>query len=240
MIGVSQSMSWIENFSSRCHSQLQDSVREALWCRGVSDDQMDLYRVGYIDGILPPGPEYPEGFLEWSSGGSKLKDCFVLPLTDMLGEVKGLQFRAVSRDQKGYMDFFVDRSQAVLFGLGQAAPYIWETGRVCLVEGAFDLFPVQRIRPYVVSTLTARASDQLVRALLRVVKHVYLLFDDDAGGHRGRDKFVKYHGHRFETVSLDYPIGVVFSNGVRVKDPAELWEAWGDERMGSFLQPQMR
>lgn len=233
-------MLWIEDFAARCHEQLPEHVREALWCRGVTDEQMSQYGVGYMDEDLPLGVDYPPNFLEWAGGGSKLKDCFVLPLTSMLGKVRGLQFRAVSRQQKGYMDFFIDRSQSVLFGLGQAAPAIWETRKVCLIEGAFDLFPMQRVAPYVVSMLTARVSDQLVRALLRVASQVYVFFDDDAAGHRGRDKFVKYHGFRFETTVLDYPIGVVLSNGVRVKDPADLWEAWGDDRMVSFLQAQMR
>lgn len=232
-------MSWIDQFVGRCHLTLPDEVRESLWGRGASDEQIDLFRVGYINGELPSDIEYPNAFLEWSLDGSKLSDFYVFPLTDWLGDVKGVQFRPVPRDKKGYTDFFIDKTQAVLFGLGPAASSVWGTGKVCLVEGVFDLFPVQRVVPHVIATLTAKVSDALVRSLLRIAKQVHLLYDNDATGERGRDKFIRFYGSLFDTRVVEYPRGVVMSNGSRVKDPGDLWEAWGDDRVGPYLRSQL-
>ena len=218
---------------------MPDSIQESLWCRGVSDDQMALYRVGYVDRKLPEGVEYPNTFLEWSEEGAKLKDSLVFPLTNWLGEVRGVQFRPARREDKGYRDFIVDKTQTVLFGLSQAAPHVWATGKVCLVEGVFDLFPVQRFAPHVITTLTARASDQLVRSLYRFVQRVQLMFDDDPPGKRGTNKFIQFHGPLFDTSVVEYPTGVVMANGKLAKDPGEIWEAWGDDRLSGFFRPQL-
>lgn len=232
-------MTWIESLCAQCHSNLPDSAREALWYRGVTDDQMSLYRIGHLDRELPPEIEYPSHFLEWVRTGTKLQNNYVLPLTDWLGEVKGLQLRPVLREKKGYSDFVLDKTQAVLFGLGQAAPEVWRTGRVNIVEGGFDLFPVQRAAPNVIATLTAKVPEQLVRSLSRFVDRVGLFYDNDDAGRRGTEKFTRFYGSLFDTSVVEYPIGVVMSNGVRVKDPADLWEAWGDDRLIPFLQPQL-
>jgi len=232
-------MAWIDSFTAQCHAALPEHAREALWGRGVTDEQMSLYQIGYIDRELPSDIEYPGAFLDWSLSGTKLEDFLVLPLTDWLGEVKGLQFRPLSREKKGYTDFILDKTQAVLFGLGQAAPEVWRTGKVCLVEGVFDLFPVQRAAPNVVAILTAKVRDDLVRSMLRMVQQVYLLLDDDEAGDRGRKNFHRFYGNLFDTREVTYPRGVVMANGVKVKDPGDLWEAWGDDRLVPFLRAQL-
>lgn len=110
---------WLEDLVSASHERVDDRVREALWARGASDEQIETFQIGYIDQELPPA-EYPANFLAWSGEGKKLADCYVFPLTNPLGEVRGLQLRSVERDRRDYMDFFVDRSEPVFFGLGQA------------------------------------------------------------------------------------------------------------------------
>jgi len=132
------------------------------------------------------------------------------------------------------MDFFLVRSEPVFFGLGQALPAIWAKEEVVLVEGVFDLFPTQRVHSGTVSTLTAKVSGGLLRTLRRLVRKVFLFYDKDQSGRLGAEKFLASHGSEFEVArSIPYPFGV------SVKDPADLWEAWGDERFNPYLTKQL-
>jgi DNA primase len=189
-----------------------------------------LFKIGYLDRLLPEG--VPSDFLKWSQDGLKLSDVFVLPLTNILGEIKGFQFRSVDRKRSGYMDYFLDRREAILFGLGQAAPHIWKSRSVFLVEGGFDLFPIQRAFPAVVATLTARTSIQSVRLFRRLVTKVWMGYDMDPPGRKGCEAFKSEHGSEFEVYTVQYPkVG-----GVQIKDPGDLWEAWGDVQMIPFIK----
>lgn len=229
-------MGWLDDFVARSHDLLDDRVRECLWARGVSDAQISSYRLGYVDRDLPSG--LPDDFLAWSDGGAKLKDSFVLPLTNPLGETLGVQFRAVDHEVKGYVDYFLHRSEPILFGYGQAAPFIWETRTVVLVEGAFDLFPVQRALPNVVATITAKVPGAFLRHLRRLVDSVFLVYDADTTGIKGHTDFVKEHGSEFGIRVFEYPPGLKRPNGKPVKDPSDLWEVWGDDRLVPFIKSQ--
>ena len=230
---------WSAAFASSCADSLSEDTRELLWLRGVSDEQIAQFQVGYIDGFLPEG-DYPEAFLKWSGGGSKLVNSFVLPLTNWLGEVKGFQFRSADRSVGGYMDFFLDYKEPVFFGLGQAAPFVWSTGEVCVVEGAFDLFPVHRVLPNTISTLTAKVTLQLIRSLRRLVDRVYVFYDNDSAGIKASAKFAETYGPVLDIRRIEYPIGVLMSNGHKVKDPNDLWEVLGDHKLADHLRLQMR
>jgi DNA primase len=223
--------SWLDTLASFAHSQMTEDIREELWGRGVTDDQIDLYQIGYLDRDFPDLGDDAKPFMEWSENGSKLDEAISFPLTNTLGQVKGFQFRHVQKSRPGYMDFWLDRSESVLFGLGQAIPHIWETSSVWLVEGAFDLFPIQRSHPNIVTTLTAAASQQLVRVLRRLASEVWLGWDSDSAGDRGAEDFAKYHKKKFERIYRPrLPQVTVAGKTRKSKDPGELWESLGEER----------
>lgn len=228
-------MTWFDILADFAHLNLGEREREALWARGVSDEQIDLFKIGYIDRNLPPLES--RSFLEWCDHGQKLDDCFVFPLTNTLGEVKGLQFRHVERGRGGYMDFMPARDEPVLFGLSQAMPEIWRTGSVWLVEGVFDLYPIQRTFSNIVSTLTGRVTKQMVTLLRRLVDEVWLAYDMDKTGRETCEKFQRFHGHEFRIKVVDFPRPLM-PNGKRAKDPSDLWESWGEQRFARFLKSQ--
>ena len=232
-------MSWLSDFVESC-STLDEDTREAYWARGVSDEQIESLKLGYSNGELPEDIDFPDGFRKWSHSGAKLKNSFVLPLTNPLGEILGFQFRSVVREERGYLDYFFSRAEPVLLGLGQSIPNIWESKTVCLVEGGFDYFPVQRVWPYTVPTLTAKVDELLLRWLHRMVRKVVLFYDSDKAGQAASNDFLKSYGSKFEVKLLEYPRGVKLATGKAVKDPAELWEALGDDRLSSYLTQQMK
>lgn len=214
---------------------MPDRARETLWGRGVSDEQIEAFGIGYIGQELP-GILLPEPFVKWAS--DKLDDCFVLPITNAIGEIRGLQFRHVERGRSGYMDFLPEQEEAVGFGLAQAMESVWKSEEVVLVEGGFDLLPIQRVKPAVVATLTARVTEPFVRLLRRLVRRVWIGYDNDSTGNRAYQRFLNQHGRDFDIRRLLYPKSLF--GGKAAKDPGDLWEAWGDTRLKQFLQTAMR
>lgn len=213
-------------------NNMNDDVRFELYARGVSDEQIQRYRIGYIGNRLPNG--LTGKFYNWAKGK---KNVFVFPLTTSLGVVRGVQFRYVDRDRKGYADYIEEdcRYDLVTFGLTEALPHIWETEEAWIVEGTFDVFPIQRTFPNVFPTLTARVTDSNVRFLRRLVKRVYLLYDMDEPGRKACDYFQSRYGKEFEVRVPNLPL-VNTIQGERVKDISDLWETWGEERTVKFLR----
>ena len=227
-------MTWLDDLVDFAASQLDEQGLEALRARGVTEDQAQLYRIGYLDRHLPP-LQGAEAFDKWAKGGARLDAVFVLPLTNVLGEIQGLQFRHVERSRSGYSDYILDQGEAVLFGLAQAVPHIWKSESVFLVEGGFDLFPIQRTLPGVVATLTARVPDTFLRFLRRLVRDVWLGWDNDSTGRASCGKFINRFGSEFTTHPVVYPKVPKIEGGLS-KDPGELWESWGEARFSEYLQ----
>lgn len=229
-------MSWLDEFVATAQSQLGTRELEALWARGVSDDQIVQFQLGYWKGPLPAG--VPEEFTRFSRGGQRLDDVFVLPLTNILGQVKGVQFRHVPPEIKGYLTYYHDRDESVYFGLGQAIPQIWETETAWVVEGAFDVFPIQRVFPNTFAALTLGTNEALARLLRRFTRQVWLAYDNDKDGRRACEDFKESYGDFLEVHIPAFPkvrVGV----DRYVKDPNELWEAWGDTRLRDYLLRQV-
>lgn len=223
---------WTKDFTAFANASLTKREREILQLRGVTDNQINLYQIGYVNTKLPK--DVPEHFSWWSNNGVKLNDVFVFPLTTTLGAINGFQFRHVVREQKGYIDYFVDRKEPCTFGLSQAVKAVWDSQSVFLVEGAFDLFPIQRAVPYTIATLTASVNGQLVRLLRRLVKKVWLGYDADATGKSGCEEFKKRYGDEFEVYIMKYPM-----TSKTVKDFGELWETWGDSKLIPYIRSEI-
>lgn len=228
-------MTWMGDLVVACAADLPDRVREALWARGVTDEQITLFGLGHLNQKLPPG-DYPASFTQWCAIGDRLDDVILLPLTNALGDVRGIQLRHVARERGGYMDFIEVNDEAILFGLGQAAPHLWTGQSAFLVEGAFDLFPVQRAFPGTVSTLTARVTDPFLRLLRRLVTRVWLGYDMDPPGRRACERYQKQLSSEFDARVVQYPRQKMLGTGKPIKDPGDLWETWGDARFGDFIR----
>lgn len=232
-------MTWFDSLTRFAQANLNERVRDALYGRGVSDDQIDAYRIGYLDRLLPD-LEGADDFLRWCKGGEKLDGVLVLPLTTTTGAVRGFQFRYVDRARKGYQSFMPYKEEALLFGLGQAMPHVWQTESIWLVEGAFDLFPIQRHFPGVVATLTAKVPEPLVRVMRRLVQTVWVGYDADPTGKAATKQFARDFRDEFRVCPVYYPPVRAYGSDHPIKDPGELWEAWGDDQFGKFIQTVMR
>ncbi len=226
-------MTWLDTLAVYAAGQLKadERVLDALYARGVTDEQIALYQIGYLNGELPEA-SYASDFMLWSKNGSTM--------TNSLGGITGFQFRCVNRDDSRYMDFMVSEDELVIFGLHQALPHIWQTEEIFIVEGPFDLYPVQRVMPGVVATMTARITDHLVRVLRRLVRVVWLGYDADSAGQSATSRFVRKHGQDFDIRPIRYPRVPVLGTKKFTKDPGDLWEVWGDAQFQQFLKPLVR
>lgn len=225
-------MSWADDLVKQCHGNLTDGYREALYFRGVTDDQLDLFEVGvFEDKYLP---QTPPTFHEWWAGWkSRLKTCYMFPLTSWSGKVCGFQFKAM--EGKVYTDHFFDSSAPAYFGLKQAAKHVWETGELTITEGVFDFFPVQRVIPGTISTLTAKFPSDLSRATRRFCHTLHVFYDRDEAGRKAWDNIRKYEKKAYKLHDVPYPNGVVKPDGKPIKDPGDLWETVGDQTLSEYL-----
>jgi hypothetical protein len=228
-------MGWLDDFAGQACTMVNDRVLKALAERGVSEEDARLFRIGYIDGKLPPGVDCPVPFRAWCVGGRKLIDSYVFPMTNTIGQIRGFQFRSVDRKQKDYRDYIEDPKDLALFGLSQAMPHLWEQKSVFLVEGTFDVFPVRRHFPGVIPTMTAGATDPLLRILRRLVHEVWLGYDMDTPGRRSCSDFTRKHGKDFTCHTVVYPRPTL-REGKTVKDPSDLWEVVGPDGVGRFMR----
>ena len=228
---------WLEDLVQHAHANLKgERELEALWVRGVSDEQIQDFRIGYLGDTLPI-LQNAQDFLAWYKfKQQKLVDVFVFPLTNALGQVKGLQFRRVERKSKGYLDYLPVKDEPAFFGLSQAMPSVWKTQTICLVEGAFDLFPVQRVFPNTVPTMTSSVSTAFYRFLHRNVQDIWFCYDMDFVGSKGAWEFIKSYKSDFRKILHPQLPKVKMPNGNMTKDPGELWECLGDDRLRVCLK----
>jgi len=124
----------------------------------------------------------------------------------------------------------------VLFGLAQAMPHVWTTNRIFLVEGAFDVFPLQRHIPETLATLTAHVLEALVRILRRAnVRDLWAGYDTDKTGLESFQKVREHYGSEFKLETARWDHAKLF-NGRHTKDPSELWETWGETKFSNHVR----
>lgn len=228
-------MTWLEALVEHGHAALTESLREPLWRRGVTDEQVALFRIGVLPGARLPDSLSPRFCAWWEGHRGKFRNPLVLPLTNTLGAVHGLQFRDIDPRVRGYLDYFETKEEPSFFGLAQAMETVWQREEVWLVEGAFDLCPLQRHVPNIVSTLHAGVSKQLGRLLKRVARKLVLAYDMDSTGLKVAYELARELKDTFEVAVVKFP-RVHLVNGEKAKDPNDLWSAWGDARVGDYLR----
>jgi len=220
-------LTWLEALVQVAHASVEEEVLEGLWGRGVSTEQVNTFRIGYLARL--PALEFPPEFLEWYLDR---EDVLVFPLTTFYGQVKGIQVRYQDREKKGYSDFFTTRTEPCLFGLREAAPHMLSTREVVLTEGVYDFCPVQRVIPQTISTLTAKVNKQLMRSLYRCVDRVVSFYDRDDSGVKGTKEVERNAPPELKVYTMEYPLDF------KGKDPGELWEAYGDDWYKRYLTEQ--
>ena len=200
-----------------------------LMSRGLTDDQIDMLGIGYIpETEWPPYIDTEDAtedelhYWERSNRGSRLKGKLLFPVTNALGAIRALQVRSPDPNIKDYWKFYSLQADvdAVFYGTSSAMEHIWDKRTVVLVEGIFDLPPVQRVFPYTLCLGTATVTDRQMKFLNRYVDRVKIMADNDKQGRKFFSRFYQKHKRNFKSVEKIQYAG---------EDPADSWARLGED-----------
>lgn len=195
--------------------------------RGVADDQIESLGIGFIpESEWPPYVDTEKAssdelhYWEKSNKGSRLKGKLLFPLTNALGSVRALQARTPDEDTKDYWKYYLPKAEvdAVFYGTSVAMQHIWESRSVVLVEGIFDLPPVQRVFPNTICLGTATVTERQMKFLKRYVDSVKIMADNDKQGRKFFSRFYQDQKLNFKSIEK-----VQYSG----EDPADSWARLG-------------
>lgn len=231
---------YLDRIVRTAHRYIWDSpeAMQYLEQRGVTEEQIQHFEIGYIpedkwppyiDEKKDPGvTEDEKHYWAKSYKGALLKGKLIFPITNALGMVSAIQARSPKNDKKDYWKFYSLRAgiDALFFGTKGAMQSIWDKGEVVLVEGIFDIFPVQRVFPNTLCVGTAHLEEKQVKFLKRYVHTVNIMFDNDRQGRSFFSKFYNEHRRDFDHIQQITYAG---------KDPSESWRRLGEEKFqGQF------
>lgn len=214
----------MENFINIWHSNLgkHPEAIDFLFSRGVSEEQIKIFKIGWS----PRAVKISRAGKIYYDGDRNETGYVLFPLTSYR---RTMGFISRSVDGKEYYKWRLPVPGPWFFGLNQTTlKNIWDTRQVFLVEGAFDLFPLQRIYPNTLCLGSANLSIQQNIFLERFVDKVFLYLDSDDAGKRGAEK-IKHFANKYKCVILKQSY----------KDIGEAWWVLGDEKLQKIVHDQV-
>ena len=237
------------------------SAREYLERRGLREDVLRAYRVGFapdaFDRVLlgsqKAGFSQEEllaaGLIQHSRGRAGVMDRFrgrvTFPLTDAKGHVLGFGARAMKPDQQpkylNTSDGEIFHKSQVVYGQDMARAAAAKAGRVVIVEGYTDVIALHQAGvPETVAQMGTALTEQQVDAIARLAPKALLCQDPDSAGQasakRGLDALTALmKSDKWRTRSVEFKI-------VRLptkQDPADVVQQAGAEEMVRLLQTAM-
>jgi DNA primase len=167
-----------------------DVAKEYLRSRGVTEEEIKEFKLGYTRIISIPKEESQdyENFVKETYKGRAFEQKIVFPLRDILGRVIGLFGRSL--DTKEFKFYLTQEGKytGAFVGLFSALPYIYETGKVFVVEGPFDLMAFRKVYKNTVGALTAGLSDAQHDILSFFAEQIVTVFDSDKAGKYATDQ----------------------------------------------------
>ncbi len=154
------------------YSQLKKNkeAMQYLASRGITDKDIDTYRLGYV-----PRDDNPQ------TGYS-----IVFGILDDRGRPSGLAHRMLDpeadRKYRNSEDSPIFKKSHQLYGLHMVKRRIQEFGYAVLVEGYFDVIALQKIGLPAVGIMGTHISDQQVDLIRRYTNTVVLFMDGDGAG----------------------------------------------------------
>jgi DNA primase len=155
-----------------------------LHSRKVSDEEIKEFKIGYSRIVSVCNDESKDFkiFSDETYRGKVFESKIIFPIYDMLNNPVGLLGRSIdTKEFKLYINS-EGKFTGVMFGLFQALPFIYKSGRVFTVEGPFDFLAYRKVYPNTVATLTAELTAQQHEILSMFAKEIITVFDSDKPG----------------------------------------------------------
>jgi DNA primase len=236
-------------------------AREYLQQRGLREDVLRAYRVGYAPdaydrvmlGSQKAGYSTEEllaaGLIQPSRGRSGYFDRFrgrvTFPLTDAKGHVLGFGARAMKDGQQpkylNTSDSDIFHKSQVVYGQDMARAAAAKAGRVVIVEGYTDVIALHQAGvPETVAQMGTALTEQQVDAIARLAPKALLCQDPDSAGQasaqRGLDALMTLmKSEKWRTRAVDFKIVRLPSK----QDPADVVQRAGAEEMRRLLETAM-
>jgi len=195
--------SMVDNLSSSIFRY--DAILGYLGSRLVTQEEIKKYRIGYSKVISVPDDGSPDRarFMEESWKGKKFEDRIIFPIQDTVGRVVGIIGR--SHTKKDFKEFETEEAKfsGFFYGLYQALPRIYETGKVYVVEGTFDTHALAKVFPNTVGSLTAGLFETQHDLLSMFADRIITVFDADKAGRESAEKAQKRWGNVWD-LNLGY------------------------------------
>lgn len=226
-------MSWLasalEGFT------LTTEVEEYLWRRGAKDESITAFGIRTWGELPEPSPD-PVFRKRHKPRGEDLQGMLVCPLRSPKGAVLGFEARSIV--EKKLSRYLLPEAawNPIWVGLTPATmSRIWDGSDIWIVEGLFDLFPLEWVVPtgdVVLGTGRAKLTEKHVEFLARFCRGwVNLVYDNDPTGQKGMRGWVeaetgKRHWGAKETLDR---VGVKsrIISYIGGKDPGDIWKAGG-------------
>jgi len=161
-----------------------------LHSRKVTDEEIKLFKIGYsrVIATTNDGTEDHKCFMAETYNGKALESKITFPIYDILGNAAGILGRAIDTKEFKFYLTLEAKFLGAFFGLVQALPIIYETGRVFVVEGPFDLLAFRKVYPNAVASLTAELTDAQYSILSMFAKDIITVFDSDGPGRKATER----------------------------------------------------
>lgn len=160
---------------------------------------------------------------KYGAKGERLQGWMIWPLYTPRGVLAGFEGRSTrSKVISCYLIPPTYLWNSVWIGMPQAMPLIWDGGAVWVVEGLFDLLPLQWVIPegdVVLASRRAGLTDEMLNFLIRFARSTFMVYDRDSSGRRETQKALKAL-----RAAGKFCQDVRYGGG---GDPGEVWDSGG-------------
>lgn len=226
-------MSWLSDHLRTC--ELTEEVEGYLLGRGAKEPTIRELGIVTWHPLAEPAPDEDFRLRYGKQGlGEKIDGYLVVPVYSPKGMLIGFEARNIHK--KAISDYRMPEAKWCPFFIGtrQALPKLWAGGDVWLVEGLFDLCPLEWVIPErdaVLATVRAHLGVTQLEFLRRYCTgQVRMTYDRDATGRKAIVGWKDENGkQRPGALELLRRVGL---RGVDVpylggKDPGEIWDHGG-------------
>jgi DNA primase len=227
-------MNWLSQHLSAL--TLREEQEGYFLGRGAKDESIARFGIRTWDALQEPIDD-ALFVSRYGSMGERLEDWMVWPLLSPRGRVIGIEGRHPSR--KEITRYMLPQTEwfPVFTGmLPDVMERIWQGGDIWIVEGIFDLFPLEWVVPakdVVLATQRARLTAKHIEFLRRFARqsgqYVRMVYDNDETGRKGVHDWVDDTGRkRWGGLRRLGRVGVkALEVKYSGKDPGDVWSKGG-------------
>ena len=230
---ISLNLKAAQQFSRNLSSSAGHAARKYLQNRGISDEIIKQFRLGYVPDTWRSLTDYIEssglsmklaeqaGLVIAGKEGSfydRFRGRLIFPIENVFGEIVAFGGRILEKGEPKYLNspespVYIKGKN--LYGLNKAREEIRKKGFALIVEGYFDLISLWNAGICnVVATLGTALTREHLELLRRYTVEVVALFDPDEAGIKALDRSLylgRFSGARYRTNGPNILVRFIYS-----------------------------